>query len=121
MGRATPHPGRLVPSVKGSLPSPSVLSGIGTSTGLGKIVALAERLGNETLSVNLLGSELRAFNRRIEHQCLSTLFERFGVREVLYEFRPTDRNAYVQEFFTELLGHSGRQHFVVSEFRWTRC
>jgi len=27
----------------------------------------------------------------------------------------------VQEFFTELLGHSGRQHFVVSEIRRTRC
>jgi predicted enzyme involved in methoxymalonyl-ACP biosynthesis len=44
----------------------------------------------------------RAFARRIEHRCLSVLFEKFGAAEIAFDFRPTPRNGPIQEFFTEL-------------------
>jgi predicted enzyme involved in methoxymalonyl-ACP biosynthesis len=46
----------------------------------------------------------RAFSRRIEHQCLELLFDRFGVSEIAFEFEATPRNGPLRDFFAGLLG-----------------
>ena len=46
----------------------------------------------------------RAFSRRIEHQTLKRLFEKFDLEEIWFDFQSTPRNGPLQEFFIGLLG-----------------
>jgi predicted enzyme involved in methoxymalonyl-ACP biosynthesis len=46
----------------------------------------------------------RAFSRRVEHQCLRTLFDRFGLNEVVFDFAPTAKNGPTRDFLGTLLG-----------------
>lgn len=46
----------------------------------------------------------RAFARRIEHQCLQVLFDRYAVRSLVFDFAPTPRNGPLQEFFENIRG-----------------
>jgi FkbH-like protein len=70
---------------------------------LGKIAALLGRKTGKTISVDAWVMSCRAFSRRIEHHCLSFLFERFGVDEIKLSFEPTDRNGPLQEFLGTLV------------------
>jgi hypothetical protein len=45
----------------------------------------------------------RAFSRRIEHQCLARLFERFAVDGMVLDFQSTRKNGPVQEFLSGIL------------------
>jgi len=84
---------------------------------LGKIAAMAGRVAQpppavghsepaeaRTLHIETWVMSCRAFGRRIEHQCLATLFERFGAQQAVLDFQPTPRNAPLQAFLEELLG-----------------
>lgn len=71
---------------------------------LGKIVAIRGNVVDSTLSIHTWVMSCRAFGRRIEYLCLKTCFERFGVREIKFDFLATNKNGPLQAFLTELLG-----------------
>jgi FkbH-like protein len=81
---------------------------------LGKIAVMGARLGGGKLSIETWVMSCRAFSRRIEHQCLRQLFDKFGVDEITFEFEATPRNMPLQEFFTSLMGTAPAGPFNLS-------
>jgi FkbH-like protein len=71
---------------------------------LGKISVLLGRLADGRIQVDCWVMSCRAFSRRIEHQCVNHLFRKYNPSEISFDFKPTDRNGPLQEFFAELLG-----------------
>lgn len=71
---------------------------------LGKIAVLLGKIQRDALAVDFWVMSCRAFSRRIEHQCLKQLFERFECDEISFAFEATPRNAPLQEFFSALPG-----------------
>ena len=71
---------------------------------LGKIAVLLGRIQGKSLRIDSWVMSCRAFSRRIEHQSLKQLFEKFDAEEIGFDYQPTPRNGPLQEFFTELLG-----------------
>lgn len=71
---------------------------------LGKISVLLGRLADGRIQVDCWVMSCRAFSRRIEHQCVNHLFRKYNPAEISFDFKPTDRNGPLQEFFAELLG-----------------
>lgn len=70
---------------------------------LGKIAVIVGKNGGSKLYVSFWVMSCRAFSRRIEHQCLTYLFEKMAVDEIVFDYRPTLRNGPVQDFFAALL------------------
>jgi FkbH-like protein len=70
---------------------------------LGKIAVLLGKAQGSSLRIDFWVMSCRAFSRRIEHQCLAQLFERFGCESICFSFEATPRNAPLQEFFSSLL------------------
>jgi predicted enzyme involved in methoxymalonyl-ACP biosynthesis len=60
----------------------------------------------------------RAFARRIEYQCLKMIFDRLGVPEIRFAFRPTPRNGPIMEFFTEILGRKPEGAFSMTQVQF---
>jgi FkbH-like protein len=71
---------------------------------LGTIAILEGRQDGSTLYVGAWVMSCRAFSRRIEHQCLNTLFSRFGAQEIVLDFHATPKNGPLQDFLTEITG-----------------
>jgi FkbH-like protein len=71
---------------------------------LGKIAVLLGRIQGKALRIDSWVMSCRAFSRRIEHQSLKQLFEKFDAEEIGFDYQATPRNGPLQEFFTELLG-----------------
>jgi FkbH-like protein len=76
---------------------------------LGKIAVLCGRSGGEKLEIGTLEirtwvMSCRAFARRVEHQCLRILLEKFGASTIHFDFQPTKKNGPTQDFFETLLG-----------------
>lgn len=71
---------------------------------LGKIAVVMGKNRGDKLCVTSWVMSCRAFSRRIEHQCLSYLFETLGADEIGFDYQATPRNGPLQEFFAELLG-----------------
>jgi FkbH-like protein len=71
---------------------------------LGKIAVVMGKTEECNLYVDSWVMSCRAFSRRIEHQCLSYLFEKMGVADITFDYIPTPRNGPIQSFFTELRG-----------------
>jgi FkbH-like protein len=69
---------------------------------LGKIGALQGNWLDGSLRVHCWVLSCRAFARRIEHQALKLLLDRFPAKEVCFDFAPTARNTPLQEFFAGL-------------------
>jgi FkbH-like protein len=65
---------------------------------LGKIAIMMGVREPENLRISTWVMSCRAFARRIEHQCLQVLFDRYGVQSLTFEFEPTPRNGPLQEF-----------------------
>lgn len=72
---------------------------------LGKIAVIQGKRTGHALHVNTWVMSCRAFSRRVEHQCLRTLFDHFGLARIQFDFAPTPKNSPLQEFFEALLGH----------------
>jgi FkbH-like protein len=70
---------------------------------LGKIAVLTGRTNGKTLCIDTWVMSCRAFARRIEHQCLALLFDKFHTEDISFDFQATPRNAPLQDFFGELL------------------
>lgn len=71
---------------------------------LGKIGVVLGHLREGVLDVECWVLSCRAFSRRIEHQCLSQLFSRLGVRAIRFDFAPTEKNQPLRDFFTDWFG-----------------
>lgn len=71
---------------------------------LGKIAVLQGNRRGTTLHVNTWVMSCRAFSRRLEHQCLRTLFDRFSLSEIVFDFAPTAKNGPTQEFLENMTG-----------------
>jgi FkbH-like protein len=71
---------------------------------LGKIAVLLGKVQERRVSVDFWVMSCRAFSRRIEHQCLKQLCERFDAIEIIFDYQATPRNGPLQEFFTVIAG-----------------
>jgi FkbH-like protein len=71
---------------------------------LGKIAVVAGRVQESRVDVETWVMSCRAFSRRIEHQCLKALFDRFGARKVSFAFHETPRNGPIARFLAALHG-----------------
>jgi FkbH-like protein len=71
---------------------------------LGKIAVLTGRIQGKALRIESWVMSCRAFSRRIEHQTLKQLFEKFDAKEISFDYQATPRNGPLQEFFAQLLG-----------------
>ncbi len=69
---------------------------------LGMIAVLAGTTKNGEVSVDHWVMSCRAFSRRIEHQCLKWIFDRFQPEAVSLRFAATPRNGPTQEFLSSL-------------------
>lgn len=77
--------------------------------------------GHETdrgLEVDTWVMSCRAFSRRIEHQCLKALFERFQVSRIQFRLVPTPKNGPAREFFGTFLGEAPQAAFVIPRDRF---
>ncbi len=66
---------------------------------LGVIGVVAGKKAGETLEVSTWVMSCRAFSRRIEFHTLKCLFAAGGLPNIAFDFRPTERNQPLQEFF----------------------
>uniref|UniRef100_Q01X43 FkbH like protein n=1 Tax=Solibacter usitatus (strain Ellin6076) TaxID=234267 RepID=Q01X43_SOLUE len=78
---------------------------------LGKIAVMAGYRNDASLRITTWVMSCRAFARRIEHQCVRLLFERFGVEEIEFDFAATPRNGPVQEFLAAIT--AGKPPFLL--------
>jgi FkbH-like protein len=78
---------------------------------LGKIAVLAGRARDGTFDVSTWVMSCRAFSRRIEHQCLNLVFQRWDRMRVRY--RATERNSPLREFLSNagISGEITRKQF----------
>ncbi len=65
------------------------------------IAVVSGRRRRDELAVDAWVMSCRAFSRRIEHRCLEAAFERLGVRSVVLDFAPAERNAPLRRFLAE--------------------
>jgi len=71
---------------------------------LGRIAVLLGRIEEKSVSVDSWVMSCRAFSRRIEHQCLKQLCERFDAAEIVLDYQATPRNGPLQEFLSAIAG-----------------
>lgn len=71
---------------------------------LGKIAVCLGRREGDVLFVDGWVMSCRAFGRRIEHACLSALYEKYDIAEIEFDFEATDRNGPLRTFLGEMLG-----------------
>jgi FkbH-like protein len=85
---------------------------------LGKIAVLQGWQDGESLHIDTWVMSCRAFSRRVEHQCLKSLFEQHGAAQILLEFSPTAKNGPLQDFFATILGERPDGPFVVTRVQF---
>jgi FkbH-like protein len=81
---------------------------------LGKIAVIAGVLKGRKLAINSWVMSCRAFSRQIEHRCLAELAVRFQFEEIEFEYRPTERNGPLREFFSETFKMSPSPNCAIS-------
>lgn len=81
---------------------------------LGKIAVIAGRQDGDVLYIYTWVMSCRVFSRRIEHQCLKWLFEKFRARQIAFDFVPTPKNGPLQQFFESLTGVTPATPVVLS-------
>ncbi|MBV9034159.1 MAG: hypothetical protein JO182_06665, partial [Acidobacteriaceae bacterium] len=75
---------------------------------LGKIAVVLGKQEAQSLTIQAWVMSCRAFSRRIEHQTVVQLFERFAVKDVIFDFTPTVKNKPVSDFLKEMIGEELR-------------
>ncbi len=71
---------------------------------LGRIAVMAGLVEGDRLQVSTWVMSCRAFARRIEHQCVKALFERFNAAAIEVDYAATPRNAPLTRALGGLLG-----------------
>ena len=87
---------------------------------LGKISVLLGFLDAECLRVRTWVMSCRAFGRRIEYQCLQTLFERYAIRAIEFELIATEKNGPLRKFMTSLIDARIGQTAVLTRERFAQ-
>ncbi len=87
---------------------------------LGTIAVLQGYQTATKLVISTWVMSCRAFSRRIEHQTLKKLFERFRVSSVAAEFAPTAKNGPLQEFCGAILGRTPEAPFEFTQQEFER-
>ncbi len=86
---------------------------------LGKIaVVRGVREGNR-LRIGAWVMSCRAFSRRIEHQTLAQLFDRYGVESIAFDFASTPKNKPVADFLRDLLDDEPANGIVLTREKFT--
>jgi FkbH-like protein len=67
---------------------------------LGKIAVLSGKEENGTFRIKVWVMSCRAFSRRIEHQCLKVLLDRWNILKL--DFERTERNGPLQDFLRQI-------------------
>jgi len=78
---------------------------------LGTIAVLQGYQESDSLRIATWVMSCRAFSRRIEHQILKKLFERYQRASLEFDFVPTAKNSPLQEFFAGILGEKPETPF----------
>jgi FkbH-like protein len=87
---------------------------------LGKIAVILGEIEGSTLHVRTWVMSCRAFARRIEYVCLRTCFERYGVREIKFDFVATEKNGPLREFLTGLTGQAPSGEVTLTQERFEK-
>ena len=82
---------------------------------LGKIAVIAGRENGSGLVVDSWVMSCRAFARRIEHQCLKFLFDKFQSKTITLEYQPTARNGPLASFLERDLKRVPEQRLELTE------
>jgi FkbH-like protein len=86
---------------------------------LGKIAVLAGRKNGEGVIVESWVMSCRAFSRRIEHQCLRSLFDAFNCETITFDYERTQRNGPVTSFLSGLIEETDTSRPRLSRERFT--
>jgi FkbH-like protein len=70
---------------------------------LGKIAVVRGTKESNQLRINAWVMSCRAFSRRIEHQTLARLFDRYGAETIAFDFSGTPKNKPIADFLRDLL------------------
>jgi FkbH-like protein len=81
---------------------------------LGTIALLQGVRQDDSVQIDMWVMSCRAFSRRIEHQPLKRLLERYQASTVRCEFAATSKNGPLREFFTAILGDTPQVPFEFS-------
>ncbi len=81
---------------------------------LGTIAVLQGLQRRKSVEIETWVMSCRAFSRRIEHQTLSRLFEKFGAESVQCRFAATAKNGPLQEFFASIVGGAPQPSLFIS-------
>jgi len=85
---------------------------------LGKIAVVRGMKHEKTLRIDAWVMSCRAFSRRIEHQTLLQLFERYGAETITFEFTSTPKNKPIADFLRDLLGEEPVNGAVLTRERF---
>jgi len=85
---------------------------------LGTISVMGVTVDNNTIVINVWVLSCRAFSRRIEHQCIRYLFNRFDADTLRFQFKVTGRNMPLQEFLTDISGTTSETECTLSRSRF---
>lgn len=69
---------------------------------LGKIAVMTGTADNGQVKVDHWVMSCRAFSRRIEHQCLEAMYQRFGFQAITFAYTATGRNGVLKGFLDTL-------------------
>jgi FkbH-like protein len=81
---------------------------------LGKIAVIQGCRDGTVLHMSTWVMSCRAFSRRVEHQCLRVLFDRFGLTGIRFDYAATLKNGPLREFLASLLGGAPTGHLTLS-------
>jgi FkbH-like protein len=70
---------------------------------LGRIAVVTGTRNGPAVDVESWVMSCRAFARRIEYQCLQALFKRFSAPLIRFNYRKTERNGPLRQFFADLV------------------
>lgn len=87
---------------------------------LGTIAVLQGYAVGRRLEIATWVMSCRAFSRRIEHQTLLKLFERFDPESVEFDFAATPKNGPLQEFFATILKRTPDAPFKLTREEFER-
>lgn len=82
---------------------------------LGTVAVVGGRVAGPTVFIDTWVMSCRAFARRIEHQCLRVLFDRFSAGEVVFDYVDTPRNGPLTRFLSEISGSAAHAGLTLSE------
>lgn len=85
---------------------------------LGTIAVIQGHQAHCGIEVETWVMSCRAFSRRIEHQCLKLLFERFQVPCIEFQFAATRKNGPARDFFAAFLDAPPESTFSIARDRF---